>query len=83
MNWRGLELSKQPSSHGNYECWATPDELWKAETFDGGKLWYARIKLGCHRFHGKATEMEKALELARDAAFNVHVQLENLLDQSV
>lgn len=80
--WRAVELEKQPSSHRKYECWASADEAWKAETFDGGKLWYARLRVGTHRFTGKDSSMPLALEKARAAAARVELALRQIIEET-
>jgi hypothetical protein len=76
--WRGVELGKQSSSYRNYECWASDKGAWKAETFDGGKLWYARLRIGVYRFHGEGSSMTIALNRALTEAMAVGIALQQI-----
>jgi hypothetical protein len=82
VTWRGVELVERPKCGLRHQCLMSAGEHWKAETFDSGKKWYARLKLGCHRFNGEGATLAIALELARDAAFSVYVGIEQQLDQT-
>ena len=80
--WNGVEFTLSPRSHREYECWVNPGEIWKAETYDGGRIWYARLRIGVHRFSGQGTDMMRALDDARDTAFKVATALSSALDQT-
>jgi hypothetical protein len=79
-SWRGIELKKHPASHRDYQCWVSEGRAWKAETYNGGKHWYARLLIGVHRFSGEGSSMSVALDKALVEAMAIGIALRQISD---
>lgn len=67
--WRGLTFTRC-----NFGVdWRTEDDVWKVSNYSEhtDPTWYARLRIGCHRFNGQANTREEALDEAKLAASGV------------
>jgi hypothetical protein len=80
FTWRGIDFHVTECSLHSGSCrFESTASRWVVRRFDRGGTWYARLKLGCHRFEGKGTSKIRALDAALEAATTVQSDLQEAL----
>ncbi len=78
MNWRGVELT-EVAMGGGATRWISAGSQWKAVQYRENDVWYARLRLGVHRFPGQGATAVEALDAAYAEARVVRRQLARAL----
>lgn len=80
FTWRGIDFRvAEHSLHSGYCRFESEAARWVVRRHRVGDTWYARMKVGLHRFSGNGTSKVRALDAVLEAATTVQSQLAKAL----